>query len=122
MTRQSTNLPHVRGRSVGGSHKAWRGPTGWQDYLRAKALIAGKTGKNVAIGTAKSMSGLGANRTWPSRIGHFLSWWGLPGAHAIAGIELDKDGGRVGRAHGGRVKGVGKATRGYGRAMRKQGK
>ena len=109
MTRQSTNLPHVRGRSVGGSHKAWRGKSGWQDYLKVKALAAGK-----------GATGLGANRTWPSRIGQLLAWWGLPAANKIANIEMDKDGGRVGRAHGGGARGVGKAKRGFGRAMRKK--
>ena len=109
MSRQSTNLPHVRGRSVGGSHKAWRGKSGWQDFLKAQALAAGK-----------GATGLGANRSLLNRIGGLLGWHGLTGAHMIANIEMDKDGGRVGRAHGGRVKGVGKAKRGFGRAMRKR--
>jgi|TARA_R110002020_G_scaffold182649_1_gene378310 hypothetical protein len=101
MSRQSANLPHVRGRSVGGSHKAWRGKSGWQDYLKAKALAAGK-----------GATGLGANRSLANRIGGLLGWWGLPAANKIANIELKKDGGRV--------KGVGKAKRGFGRAMRKR--
>jgi len=101
MTRQSANLPHVRGRSVGGSHKAWRGKSGWQDYLKAKSLAAGK-----------SATGLGANRTLASRLGGLFGWWGLPAANKIANIEMKKDGGRV--------KGVGKAKRGFGRAMRKR--
>ena len=105
MSRQSTNLPHLRGRSVGGSHKAWRGKSGWQDYLKAKAKLAG-------VGTAKSMTGLGANRSLASRIGGVLSWWGLPAVKWGANIEMKKDGGRV--------KGVGKAKRGFGRAMRKK--
>ena len=110
MTKQSTYMPQLRGKSGPSNQKAWRGEGGWKQYLKTKALIEGS--KNVAIGTAKSMSGLGANRTWPSRIGQFLSWWGLPAANKIANIEMKKDGGRV--------KGLGKAKRGFGRAMRKR--
>ena len=97
MTRQTTNLPHLRGRSVGGSHKAWRGKSGWQDYLKAKAKLAGQN----PIKTAQTLG----------TIYESPSIWRM-GKDILKHLGAFKEGGRV--------RGVGKAKRGFGRAMRKK--
>jgi hypothetical protein len=97
MTRQTTNLPNLRGRSVGGSHKAWRGKSGWQDYLKAKAKLAGQKPISSALT-------LGTLYESPSI-------WRM-GKDILKHLGAFKEGGRV--------KGVGKAKRGFGRAMRKK--
>ena len=112
MTRQTTNLPHLRGRSVGGSHKAWRGKSGWQDYLKAKAKLAagkvgtaaGKVGTHVKTHPVKSALTLGTIYESPSI-------WRM-GKDILKHLGAFKEGGRV--------RGVGKAKRGFGRAMRKK--
>ena len=101
MTRQTTNLPHLRGRSVGGSHKAWRGKAGWKDYLKAKSKLAG--GHIKAHPVKSALTGL--------TIAEAPSIWKM-GKNILEHIGVFKEGGRV--------KGVGKATHGYGRAMRKK--
>ena len=120
MTRSSSYMPFLRGRSGASNQKAFRGKAGWKDYLAAKAKLAGASTIKAGASTIKSATGLGTNRSLTSRIGQLMAWWGLPVANKIANIEMDKDGGRVGRADGGRVKGVGQAKRGFGRAMRKK--
>ena len=97
MTRQTTNLPHLRGRSVGGSHKAWRGKSGWQDYLKAKAKLAGQKPISTAL------TGL--------TLYEAPSIWRM-GKDILKHLGAFKEGGRV--------RGVGKAKRGFGRAMRKK--
>ena len=101
MTRQTTNLPYLRGRSVGGSHKAWRGKSGWKGYLAAKAKLAGTHVKNKPISSA--LTGL--------TLYEAPSIWRM-GKDILKHLGAFKEGGRV--------KGVGKAKRGFGRAMRKK--
>ena len=82
--------------------------------MRVKKQFGGKRkgykGEWWDSGLAKFFTPLG-RRSIGSRIGNFASWWGLPIAKYIANIPMKK---------GGRVCGVGKATHGYGRAMRKK--
>jgi len=101
MTRQSANLPHLRGRSVGGSHKAWRGKGGWQDYLKAKAKLTGAHIKNKPISSA--LTGL--------TLYEAPSIWKM-GKNILKHLGAFKEGGRV--------RGVGKAKRGFGKVLRKK--
>ena len=61
-------------------------------------------------GLAKFFTPLGRRSMW-SRAGNVASWTAPKIIELLAGIPMKK---------GGRVKGVGKATHGYGRAMRKK--
>jgi len=101
MTRQTTNLPFLRGRSAAGSHKAWRGRAGWRDYLKAKAKLGGAHIKTNPISSALTV--LTASEA--------PSIWRM-GKDILKHLGAFKEGGRV--------RGVGKAKRGFGRAMRKK--
>ena len=61
-------------------------------------------------GLARFMTPLGSNRSMLSRASNVAGWFSPKIIELLAGIP---------RKTGGRVRGVGKATRGYGRAMRK---
>ena len=64
-------------------------------------------------GLARFLTPLGSNRSMLSRASNVAGWFSPKIIELLAGIPMKK---------GGRVIGVGKATHGYGRAMRKQGK
>ena len=94
-------MPHLRGRSGASNQKAWRGKAGWQDYLKAKAKLAGAHVKNKPISSA--LTGL--------TVYEAPSIWRM-GKDILKHLGAFKEGGRV--------RGVGKAKRGFGRAMRKK--
>ena len=94
-------MPHLRGRSGASNQKAWRGKSGWQDYLKAKAKLAGAHVKNKPISSA--LTGL--------TVYEAPSIWRM-GKDILKHLGAFKEGGRV--------RGVGKAKRGFGRAMRKK--
>jgi len=105
MTRQTTNLPHLRGRSVGGSHKAWRGKSGWQDYIKAKGKLSKNKWRKTNLINPFKWSSVPTYVGLDHLIDKFTPYSGLL-------PSLFKKGGRV--------RGVGKAKRGFGRAMRKK--
>ena len=105
MTRQSSYMPWLRARSGASNQKAWRGKEGWKEYLAAKAkLTAGKVGTHVKNKPISSALTLGTLYESPSI-------WRM-GKDILKHLGAFKEGGRV--------KGVGKAKRGFGRAMRKK--
>ena len=106
MTRQSSYMPHLRGRSGASNQKAWRGKAGWKDYLRAKAKLAGAHVKNKPISSALTLGTLYESP----------SIWRM-GKDILKHLGAFKEGAFK---EGGRVRGVGKAKRGFGRAMRKK--
>ena len=110
MTRQSSYMPWLRARSGASNQKAWRGKAGWQEYLKAQAkLAAGKVGTHVKNKPISSALTLGTLYESPSI-------WRM-GKDILKHLGAFKEGAFK---EGGRVRGVGKAKRGFGRAMRKK--
>ena len=105
MTRQSSYMPFLRGRSGASNQKAWRGKAGYAEYLKAQAkLAAGKVGTHIKTKPISSaLTGL--------TVYEAPSIWKM-GKNILEHLGAFKEGGRV--------KGVGKAKRGFGRAMRKK--
>ena len=80
-------------KKFGGKRKGYQGKKWWDS------------------GLARFMTPLGSNRSMWSRAGNVAGWLSPKIIEMIASIPMKK---------GGRVRGVGKATHGYGRAMRKK--